>query len=84
MSFIINWWYGSSSTDASAVTKIYINELQERLEKECRAERAECRLDFSDEKQLSAFVDYAFRLQKIVDETESERVKNDYKSFMIQ
>jgi hypothetical protein len=60
-----NWWpAGSSAQNASASSEqskgnhscVYLGELEAKLKAECRAERAECRLDFNNTDHCVAFL----------------------------
>lgn len=66
------------SNDSSPLTVrfpalIYLPELKQRLSDECRAERAECTLDFSDQRQRKAFLKHREQLVANVIRAGSER-----------
>lgn len=69
MSYLYNWWYptpqqtkDSNETTATSVkaadntmVRLYLDELKQKLKNDFRAERAECRLDFSNDDQKKVY-----------------------------
>lgn len=58
-----SWWFNAQPAAAESngvadptATRVYIDELKQKLAQDMRAERAECRLDFKDPSQMRTFL----------------------------